>query len=772
MNYSKYLKDNTCFVVPSSIKKEILLYMSKNKILKDVCFFNINELKKKMFFDYNEKTIYSVCKKFKLNYDDSLLMINNLYYLNDSHFDNDKYIKLKEIKLFLDNNDLLIYSDNFISYINNKNIVTSYCNTSFFNDKIFSLLDDVTYMNNDSNELKAVYKFDFIEDEIEYIAYCIANLIEKGIDINKIKLVNVNKEYIIALKKIFSFYNIAISFNDRVSLYDLPLIRYFIDLLKEYEVEVCLDKFKEKYDINNDNNLNIYNKIIEVLNNCYFIGDFNKDIEFVTRVFKNSYLTKEKLKNSIECINAEDMYSDDNYYFMIGFNSYFPKLYKDEDYLSDSLKNELGFINSATINKNIKNYYINKLKSIKNLVITYKEKDYFNSYLVSPLLNDIAKEVISNPNIDISKSYSSRFNELKMAKELDSYYKYSLRSDNLGAYLNNYNKDNYNSYNNSFKGIDSDKYLNMIDKKLTLSYSSLDNYYKCGFKYYLNNVLKENENTFSSFIGNLYHYVLSKMYDSNFDFEKEYNYYLTTRELTSKEEVLLIKLKEELRQNINLLKEQVNISDYKYSLCEKKISIDLKSKISISLIGFIDKIMFSEDKKYAYVVDYKTGKPEISFDNLDNGLGMQLAIYMYLMHKSKDYADVFLVGCYLQRILSDDVNKEELKLDGYTFNDLNVINSIDHNVYDKSFISGLKVKKNGDLSSTSKVFNSEYYNEILNIIELKINEAIEGITSAKFDINPKIVNGNNISCKFCKYNDICYHSYKDNVVISGGEEDE
>ena len=39
-------------------------------------------------------------------------------------------------------------------------------------------------------------------------------------------------------------------------------------------------------------------------------------------------------------------------------------------------------------------------------------------------------------------------------------------------------------------------------------------------------------------------------------------------------------------------------------------------------------------------------------------------------------------------------------------------------------------------------------------------------------INPKIVNGNNVSCKYCKFNDICYHSYKDSVIISGGEEDE
>lgn len=746
--------------------------MSKNKILKDICFFNINELKKKIFFDYNEKTIYYLSKKFNLSYDDCILMINNLYYLNQMNINDEKYLKLKEIKKFLDDNNLLIYDNNFLNYINSKNIITSYGKITCLNEKIFSLLDNINYVEGNNLKLKKIYEFDFIEDEIEYVAYNIAKLIEEGKDINKIKLVNVNSEYINILKKIFNFYNIPTNLNEKTSLYNLKIIREFINLLKENDKEESLNIFKEKYNLNNQNNLNIYNKIIEVLNKCFFINDYKNNIDFIIRIFKDSYLYKEKLKNCIECIKVEEIYDNDNYYFMLGFNSYFPKFYKDEDYLSDSLKIKLGFASSASINKNIKNYYINKLKGTNNLMITYKNKDYFNSYLVSTILNDVSSNVIKNPSIDMSITYSSRYNELKMAKELDSFYKYSTKSDSLGILLNNYNKDNYNSYDNTFKGIDNDSYLNMIDNKLVLSYSSLDNYYKCGFKYYLNNILKENEDLFSSFIGNLYHYVLSKIYDNNFDFDKEYNYYLNTRELTNKEEILLIKLKEELKQNIKLLKEQIDASDFKNCLCEKKISIDIKSKVSISLIGYIDKIVLSKDKKYAYVVDYKTGKPEISFDYLNEGLGMQLAIYMYLMNKSKDYADIFLVGCYLQRILDDDINKEELKLDGYTFNDLNVINSIDHNCYDKSFISGLKVKKSGELSSTSKVFDTENYKDILSVIETKINEAIEGITNCNFKINPKIVKGKNVSCKFCKFNDICYHSYKDNEIISGGEDDE
>jgi len=103
--YEEYLKDNTCFIVPNFVKREILSYISKNKLIIDICFFTIEELKKKIFFDYTEKSIYSLIKQYNLSYDDSLLMINNIYYLNEIDVDDNKYLKLKEIKQYLDSNN-------------------------------------------------------------------------------------------------------------------------------------------------------------------------------------------------------------------------------------------------------------------------------------------------------------------------------------------------------------------------------------------------------------------------------------------------------------------------------------------------------------------------------------------------------------------------------------------------------------------------------------------------------------------------------------------
>lgn len=771
MNYLKYLKDNTCFIVPDNIKREILLFVSNNKMLVNISFYTIEELLKKVYFDYNEKTIYELSKKYNISYDDALLMINNMYYINDVTINDIKVNKLKEMKDYLDSNNLLIYDKDFLNYLNSKNIVTTYDKTNFLRENVFNKLNNVTFINDNVVYTSDVYEFNFIEDEVEFVTNKIANLIDSGININNIKLVNVNDTYNLFIKKIFSFYNIPVYLNERTSLYDLLIVKDFINILKEENSkESALEKFKEKYPLNNELTTNIYNKIINVLNEDYFIKDFNKDIEYFIKKLKKTYLKERKLENYIECIKVEEITNDSNYYFLIGFNNSFPKYYKDEDYLSDEVKKKLGFTTSNYINKNIKKYYINKLNNCKNLIITYKLKDYFNSYLCSTLIDEINCNLIKNYDFNSNISYSNKYDKIKLSKYLDDYYKYGYKNNNLDLLYNSYEKE-YDTYDNKFKGLENNKFINYKNKSINLSYSSLDNFYKCKFKYYIANLINENDDTFATKVGELYHYVLSKMYDSNFDFERSYNEYISNKEFSEKENILLNKLKEELRIDINLLKEQISKGKFTKTVCEKKIEINVKSKASIILKGTIDKIMLTSDNKYAYVVDYKTGKPKINFDHLDDGLNMQLAIYMYLMHKSKEYADVFLVGCYLQKILDDDLVKDELKLDGYTYNDLSIIQMIDNGYFDSSFINGIKVKKDGSLRDNNKLFDSSYYEEVLNIVEKKVEEAIECILNNDFAINPKIVGGSNISCTYCKFKDICYHKYKDAIVIVEEDED-
>ena len=63
---------------------------------------------------------------------------------------------------------------------------------------------------------------------------------------------------------------------------------------------------------------------------------------------------------------------------------------------------------------------------------------------------------------------------------------------------------------------------------------------------------------------------------------------------------------------------------------------------------------------------------------------------------------------------------------------------------------------------------------IISKVDDQINKCIDNIDSCNFNINPKNINNNNISCKFCKYRDLCYMTQKDieEITVQEVETDE
>lgn len=94
-----------------------------------------------------------------------------------------------------------------------------------------------------------------------------------------------------------------------------------------------------------------------------------------------------------------------------------------------------------------------------------------------------------------------------------------------------------------------------------------------------------------------------------------------------------------------------------------------------------------------------------------------------------------------------------------------ILKEFDLTYKDSKVVKGLKIKENGDFYSYSKVLNNEEINDLIDLASLKIEEAGEHIINHKFDINPKVINNENVSCKFCKFKDICFVTEKDKVFI-------
>ena len=423
---------------------------------------------------------------------------------------------------------------------------------------------------------------------------------------------------------------------------------------------------------------------------------------------------------------------------------------------------------------------IDKINSIKNLYITYKLQDNKEKYLISNLNEELNLKIIKD--YKSSFNHSDLYNQIVLSSSLDKLIKYGVKDESL-VYLNNYDL-NYRKYDNKYNKIENEDLLKYLNDNLLLSYSSIDNYYKCSFRYYLNNILKVNkfEETYQTVLGSLFHYVLSKAFTDDFDFEKEYQTFLDNQkyQFNNKEIFFIEKLKNELKFIIDTIKKQYQNLNLNQALYEQKIFIDKSTSIKVTFMGIIDKILYKEEDNQTIlcIIDYKTGNPILDIDNTKYGLEMQLPIYLYLSKELK-FKNIKIAGFYLQKILNNEINKDNnhsylelkennLKLQGYTNDDLNVLEKFDKTYENSQVIKSLKTTSNG-FSHYSKMINDEEIDKLIEIVDEKINFARDNILNGSFDINPKRLDGENIGCLYCPFIDICYYQEKDIVDIGGDD---
>ena len=732
------------------VKKNLLL--NRKKLVNEK-IMAMQEFISKALFTYNEKTIYYIMNKYNIKYDIALTYLNNMIYVNDT-------TELSTIKKDLINHNLLIHS-NFNNILKGSQIIVYRYPLNKFETNILS---NYNYVEQ-SIELKPkkynIYEFDSVEEEVNYVASRIVELINNGIDINKIKLMNINDEYKEYVLRIFKFYNIPIEIN--YTLYSNPSSIKFIKNLKlTKDIEQSLSIIENIY---------IKKQIINILNNYSFIDNIDdKFIDIIESIMKSTNLTYKKYQNKVEII---DHINDDEYVFLLGFNDSYPKYYKDEDYFSDKIKQQLNIDTSIEKNNILEKSLISEF-NIANIEFTYSKKTSSGEYQMSNLSTSIDYELVRIDNNNYN--HSSTYNKILLAKFLDEKNKYNVIDKSLNKLYFNYQDIDYKTYDNKFTGIAKSDLYEFLNNKLTLSYSSIDNFYKCGFRFYLNNILKITpyEETFAIKIGKIFHSVLEKYNIENFNYDEIYNDELKKYEFDSKEKVFLNKLKDDLLFIINTINKQNKYSKLTEELHEKKVFINKDKNISITFMGIIDKIKYSKDKTVLAIIDYKTGTPLTNISKTLYGLDMQLPIYLYLSHHINGFEHAEVAGIYLQKILNNEFyydpkkdyisqKEDNLKLEGYSIDNTDILSTLDITYQDSEMIKSLKTSKNG-FYAYSKILNQNQLNNLYKLVDKNINNAIDGILSCDFKVNPKKIEKED-TCKFCPYSDICYKKNEDFIEL-------
>ena len=110
--------NNKIVILNDYAKKSFIKKINK---LINVKVITLNELKRKYYFDYDNKAIYFVSNKYNCIPEIAKIYIENTYFISDI---NTKKINfLKDIKKELDANNLLTYNELFKEFLKGKDIV-------------------------------------------------------------------------------------------------------------------------------------------------------------------------------------------------------------------------------------------------------------------------------------------------------------------------------------------------------------------------------------------------------------------------------------------------------------------------------------------------------------------------------------------------------------------------------------------------------------------------------------------------------------------------
>lgn len=776
---------NDKFIIcPSNVKKQILDKMNQSNELYNITFLSLESFYSSMTFEISNELLYFVMKEYNVSYDVANTYLSSLkdIYLVEKQIEDEKLKLLYELKTKLIEKNY-IKKTNTLNYYNTKSfIVLGY---SFIEKKYQLALDLLKNCESKDSDINIkqnmnIHEFKTIEDEIVYVYIKIIQLLNQGIDINNIKISGVTNDYYFLLKKLGKMFKLPITIEKENSLYDANIGKKFMKSLEEKNSTLFLEQLKTK-------NVTFYNAIVNVLNEFTFVKEYNDVYSIIKRRLQNTYID-EVYTNDIKVIDLNSISNDENQYvFVMGINQgVIPHLLKDEDYISDSLKKKLGL--STTVEKNVakKLEVINILSQIPNVTLSYALASTFSSLSQSTIVSEYNMKVIKDNEIDYL--YSNEFNKYSLTAKLDDYIKYGNTDEELYKLAKTYGLKEYNSYDNKFKGINNELLRNQLNNSVKLSYSSLNVYNECKFKYYIERILKLNiyEDTFYTALGSTFHEVLEHAFKEGFDFETQYEkskseYFPNP---TKKDEALLRKLKEELKIIIETINDQMNSINYKQLLTEQKVeppTVKVLDNCTIKFEGTIDKILYKEHEGYIYaaVIDYKTGSIDPSLANVKYGLNLQLPIYIYLTKKldisnfSKNkIEDVKITGFYYQTILPNEKKakdeadyksqKEKYRmLQGYTVGDLNQDIRFDKSEEKSNVVKSLKRKTDGCYHSNSKIISWFQIDQLEKLVTSNIEAGGEGILNGDFAINPKMIGSDNESCQYCKYQDLCFRKDSD-----------
>ena len=716
------------YIVNDLVKKDFILKNKDEKVLTKKEFIN------KYYYNY-EDSILKIMNDYNKNYEVAKEMFKYLVFTNENNAKTEKLKNLLEIK----NN--LIENKSFKNYVKEQELI-------FVNIPHSKLLNEIGYFNNkeylDKKNFYTVHKN--ITEEVIYVFEKISELINNGVLLNDIKIIY-NDDYDNLIKRYAKFY--FINMEEEIELNGTKILQDFLNNLDE------TSSFEKSFNLIKNKSI-FKDKILKLINRSISSYDFNIQKEIFKELAKNAKISI-KYKEMLEKVDIT--YQGENkHIFILGFNdSYYPKIKKTKDYISEEEKNLLNIPNSSD--------EVIEQEEMFKIFISNNQNLYFsvtinNNYKLSRYIKfnfeEKEKEITNN-------IYSSLAHKLELSKKLDKYYKYLEKDKTLDKYYSSFNKE-YNTYSNKYNG------SIKITDPISLSYTSMNTYIYNPFAYYVERILKVSpyKDKFYMKTGSFFHKCLElEDYDEalkEFDFNNFENEYVD-------------RVKDEILIDIDFIKEYHKVNNFK----DIKKEIDLVKNIGIDKFeGKLDKLIINKDTFIIFDYKKKISTASITIDKLNYGFNLQLPIYIYLVKNL--YPNLDFGGVYLNYLILDnykltdkdkvipnyiDKKNESLKFYGFTTSEIDRIEKVDNDYLSQKYLKNLSFTKTEEISQKSKILSDIDIKNIVESVDIIIKKVIEEIKNGKFDITNKKLNNQILDTQSnYLYKDISFATEEDILDIT------
>ena len=222
---------------------------------------------------------------------------------------------------------------------------------------------------------------------------------------------------------------------------------------------------------------------------------------------------------------------------------------------------------------------------------------------------------------------------------------------------------------------------------------------------------------------------------------------------------------------------------------ESVLTVPLGRGISVKIRGIVDRIdtyTAEEGRTYIRVVDYKTGSKKFCFEDIYNGINLQLLLYMLALTEGSDadFKDCIPSGILYMRAgfleckddfdPLDDGQRTRLKRAAEQLRRNGLIVRIDEAVEAMDVTFGgqyvpVKKKSGGDYTASSELISPESFRLLEEFSKRKVEEFGRDLLNGRIDAVPAGDDADHLSCANCEYFSVCDRRKYMMKIIDGGD---